>query len=398
MSSLRVALVSEEFPPFVVGGIGSHCYDLAYSLSRKGVETRVICGSTDKSVKKKELNRFLEVISLPCLDFPPRWFWFQLFNQRELYDLTSDCDVIHGVNPIASALLALRKRHPRKALIVTHHLNELQNLKTYMRMLTWKPVLGDLAINVFSYPLTDALARIWFHSADKIIVPGYSTLEFMKKVYSSKYLGKVSVIYNGIDFEKIKMLTCNEKNLDHRELSITCFGRLVSHKGVLQFLRHSKTIFSDFPEARLRIFGNGPLYSSMMATILREGLSKNVTMMGHVSYEELIKNINRSSVVVLPTFLEIGPFIAALEAMACKKPVALFDMPFNREFIRDAETGLMARTGDMDDLVRKTELLLSDSRLRARIGHSAFEYVKKHHNWDDLADEYIAMYEGALRS
>jgi hypothetical protein len=36
MSDLKVALVSYEFPPYIVGGIVTHCYDLVCSLSGNG--------------------------------------------------------------------------------------------------------------------------------------------------------------------------------------------------------------------------------------------------------------------------------------------------------------------------------------------------------------------------
>jgi glycosyltransferase involved in cell wall biosynthesis len=115
--------------------------------------------------------------------------------------------------------------------------------------------------------------------------------------------------------------------------------------------------------------------------------------MGHVPYNELLKHIEKASVAVFPTFLEVGPFISALEAMALKKPIVAFNLPFNREFIKPYETGMLAKAGNMDDFIDKISFLLSDQKLRIEIGNAAFEYVKKNHNWAYTVDKYIKIYK-----
>jgi len=398
MHNLKVALISHEFPPFTIGGIASHCYDLAHNLSKKGIETRVICGTNGKSEKKIKLNRFLEIIRLPFLDSSPRYLWFQLLNHKKLCSLTSDCNVIHGVNPTASLALAFYYRNSDKALVTTHHLNELQTLKMFMQMSLSELTVGDLVINAFSYPLDDSIERTWFRYADRIIVPGFSTYKFMKQMYQREYIEKISVVHNGIDLKKIESLIRNSQVADESNLSIVCFSRLVALKGIAQFLRYSRTLFSDFPSVHLKIFGKGPLYSVLMKMIREKSLTKNVSLMGHVPYKELIGHVSKATIAVFPTFLEVGPFISALEAMACKKPIVVFDLPFNREFVKHMENGVMAKTGDMGDLISKIGLLLSDKKLRNSIGKNAYEYVNKNHNWDILVDKYIEIYDGVIHS
>ena len=56
LDKLKVALISEEFPPFDFGGVAAHCYDLAYSLSRKGIDTTVFSGRSSKITRQKINN------------------------------------------------------------------------------------------------------------------------------------------------------------------------------------------------------------------------------------------------------------------------------------------------------------------------------------------------------
>ena len=398
MSDLKVALISHEFPPFAIGGIANHCYDLAWNLARRQIKTKVICGTTRKIEEHRRVNRFLEVIRLPFLNYPPRYFWFQLINHRKLCKLIADCNILHGVNPTASLFSAYHEKKSGKALITTHHLNELQTLKMYVQMPLSELTFGDLMINALSYPLDDFIERKWFKYADQIIIPGYATYEFMKKVYPSEYMDKVSVIYNGINFDKIQALRCNAQSLEESDLSIVSFSRLVSLKGIGQLLSGIKKLFSDFPSAHLKIFGDGPLRPILVKTIRREKLERNVSIMGYVAYAELLSEVSRASFAVFPTFLEVGPFISALEAMACKKPIVVFDLPFNREFVQHMKTGVMAKAGDMNDFIDKMAFLLSNEDLRKEIGEAAYTYVRKNHNWKYLVNNYIKIYEENVNS
>lgn len=396
-NDLKVALISHEFPPYIIGGIASHCYDLAYNLAKKQISTKVICGTIHNVQERTKINQFLEIIRLPVLNYPPRYLWFQLLNHKAFCKLTSDCNVIHGVNPTSSLSVALHFK-AKKALIMTHHLNELQTLKTCLQMPLSELTFGDLMINVLSYPLDDILEKTWFNYADRIIVPGFTTFQFMKQVYPSNVLAKVSVVYNAINFEKIQPLNCCNQSLKNETTTIVSFSRLVSVKGIGQLLLHIKKIFHIFPNVRLEIFGDGPLRPILAKRVEKEGLSKNVKIMGHMKYVELLFHVRKASLAVFPTFLEVGPFISALEAMALKKPIVVFDFPFNREFVKHMETGVMAKAGDMEDFIDKIVLLLSSEDLRIKIGENAFKYVEQNHNWERIVNNYIEIYKQAISS
>jgi N,N'-diacetylbacillosaminyl-diphospho-undecaprenol alpha-1,3-N-acetylgalactosaminyltransferase len=58
--------------------------------------------------------------------------------------------------------------------------------------------------------------------------------------------------------------------------------------------------------------------------------------------------------------------------------------------------GLLARPGDVQDLSSKIRLLLEDEGLRVKIGKNAYEYVKKEHDWNTLAEKYIKLYFEAI--
>jgi glycosyltransferase involved in cell wall biosynthesis len=130
----------------------------------------------------------------------------------------------------------------------------------------------------------------------------------------------------------------------------------------------------------------------MKQLIVEWNMKETIEMRGHVSYDELIKQIKASDVVSLPSLYE-AQSISVLEAMACKKPVVAFDFPFSREIIKDMQNGLLAKPCDTSDLCKKIELLLRDDNLRERIGSNGYASVKKEHDWNVLVEKYIQLYE-----
>jgi glycosyltransferase involved in cell wall biosynthesis len=403
MKNMKVALISHEFPPFAFGGIGYQCYDLAYSLSRKKIDTVVLCGkSPHKRIEKP--NDFLTIIRLPYIDVPPRYVWFQLQNARVLQKLVEDCSVIHGVNPMSSAIAAYYKIRLGKPFVVTCHHSMLLELKEFLNLPTSEWTLGNFSITVLSYPLDEIiLMNICLKSADRIIVPGLSTVNYIKNTVGNLDLKKTTIIHNGIDFTKIdKIITRfgedykEDDSLDG-ETTIAFYGRLVSTKGIMYLLEAMAILSAEFPRLRLSIFGQGPLESKIRLKVNSLGLQNKVKLHGYVSYTQLISQICKASVVALPSLVEVGPFIAALEAMACKKPLVLFDSAFSREFISNMHNGLLAKACDSRDLSDKIRILLIDEKLRRRIGQNAYTYVKKNHDWDILVDKYIETYKEAAQ-
>ena len=401
MKNFKVALISHEFPPFAIGGIGYQCYDLAYSLSRKKIDTVVLCGkSPHKRVEKP--NDFLTVIRLPYIDVPPRYFWFQLQNFRVMQKLLDDCSIIHGVNPISSAIAAYYKTMLGKPFVVTCHHSGLLELKELLNQPASEWTLGNLGITVLSYPLDEiVLMNICLENADRIVVPGLSTFNYIKNTVGNLDSGKTTVIHNGIDFTKIDRIIaessedCKVDDSLDGETTIAFFGRLVSTKGIMYLLEAMTILSAEFPRLRLNIFGKGPLEPKIRAKLNSSGLQSRVRLHGYVSYNHLISQISKASVVALPSLVEVGPFIAALEAMACKKPLVLFDSDFSREFISDMHNGLLAKACDSKDLSEKIRILLSDNKLLRRIGQNAQTYVKNNHDWAILVDKYIETYKKA---
>ena len=386
MDSLKVALISEEFPPFMFGGIGSACYDYAMALSKKGVQTTVFCGKSRK-ISREQINSNLEIVRLPCLEAPPRFVWFQLQNLKPFMNLLGDYSVLHVFNPQAGATTALLKQKLKKPLVTSIHGLHLSSLKLSLCSPRANWTAKDIGFQLAGYPLQVLLHDVCLRNSDHVAVCNYSTATELKQMFSYLNPDKVSVIYNGLNFEDIPTSEPNGENCE----SIVYCGRLYWAKGVTFFINALAKLKRDHPDFRADIFGDGPLRKKVTSRVSELGLADNVNIRGFVPRKQMLREIEKASMVVLPSLYEAQP-VAVLEAMACKKPVIAFDLPFAAEIIKPDFNGFLAKPGDVADLADKIRILIEDKELRGRLGENGYGYVKKNHNWDTLVERYLEVY------
>ena len=389
---MKVVLISHEFPPFFFGGVGSHCYNLAYNLAKKGLHVTVLAGGS-KEIEIKRMNNRLEVIRLPYFDFPSRPLWFQIRNFQVFSKLLNNYDVIHVVDAQSGVLpIHIAKKLEKPVVTSIHSVPPIFTLKNLVYCPLRDISLGDIGLDFFENPLRTFATKFCLLNSSHVISCGSYALEKMK-TYLGIEIQKTTVIYNGISFGEIKhYLPLYDDNIAECA-KIVFMGRLFYFKGVVHLIRALASLKKDLKQFSVEIFGEGPIKNKIVKLASSLGLKNEVHFRGFLNdRSKLLKEILEAKVVVLPSLHEVGPSIAALEAMACKKPVVAFDRPFTREFIVSMQNGLLAKPYDVDDFAKKLYLLLTDTDLCAKLGQSAHEYVKENHNWSTLVKEYIKIY------
>jgi glycosyltransferase involved in cell wall biosynthesis len=75
------------------------------------------------------------------------------------------------------------------------------------------------------------------------------------------------------------------------------------------------------------------------------------------------------------------------EAILCGVPVVAFDVSGTAEVVRDGETGLLVKNGDVADFSRKLETIVRDEALRKRLGERAAAFGRAYFvSWDERID------------
>jgi glycosyltransferase involved in cell wall biosynthesis len=177
-----------------------------------------------------------------------------------------------------------------------------------------------------------------------------------------------------------------ERNAENAPLLY--FGRLSPEKGVEDLLRAMQRL----PHLRLIVAGDGPERGRLEQ--LAVGLElENVEFAGHVRGEMLDRLIAESRFTVLPShaYETLGKTI--LESYAKARAVVATDLGSRRELVQAGRTGLLYRTGDVEQLAFAIEFLSSQPELAEKMGRAGREQVRERYTPDGHYEALIGLYE-----
>ena len=190
---------------------------------------------------------------------------------------------------------------------------------------------------------------------------------------------RIAVVPNGVD---LSLFPSREYPEDENPV-ILYAGRLVPQKDPLNLLRAFSLLANDFPSARLRIVGNGPLRKNLEAFIASNNLAGRVELLPGV--RDLRPYFKEACMFCLPASSSEGSPNVVIEAMAAGLPVVATGAGGTFELIHSGQTGLLVSTRDSSALAGAMAALLDDPSTAAKLGRSARKYVEAHHDlWDTV--------------
>ncbi|HLK15500.1 MAG TPA: glycosyltransferase family 4 protein [Fimbriimonadaceae bacterium] len=134
----------------------------------------------------------------------------------------------------------------------------------------------------------------------------------VSRALAGQLRGKPIIVGNPYDDTFFRVLPDAQRDRD-----LFFLGRLFDGKGVDTLLRAVKALKAERPSITLTIVGRGPEAEELKALTAQLGLEENVTFRGALFGGELIQEMNRHTLCVVPSRLRESFGIVALEAMAC---------------------------------------------------------------------------------
>ena len=227
--------------------------------------------------------------------------------------------------------------------------------------------------------------------AEKITVAS----QYLMKFYGEK-LGKEKVHYlpNGT------RIPFGEASLRYALASPNDIG-LLGKRIVLLYTRFTECLLKDIvdfvrlfskrcPEGVLLVVGEsyGGEREKVAREIEREGLSDFVRFTGWVEREKLRDYLSPGEVAIYPMadtdFNRAKCSAKLIELMAMGKPIVASPVGEVLTYIRDGESGILAK--NIEEMVEKVVELLEDSEKAGKIGEGARRLLYDNFNWDKLAN------------
>jgi glycogen synthase len=401
---MKIAILTNEYPPNVYGGAGVHVEYLTReiaNLSEGRNSVQVLCfGDQLEQSPNLSVRGVRPPTELPAQDERHSRFFSTLLQGLVMGGTLADIDLVHCHTWYTHFAGCLAKYLHGVPLVLTTHSLEPHR--------PWKfEQLGT------AYHASTWVERTAYQSADGVIAVSAAMKHDVQSLYGVP-AERVRVIHNGIDLQQYRP-TPNPQTLAELGIRddvpyVLFVGRITRQKGIIHLVNAIRHFQAGVQVVLCAGAPDTPEIGREMAeavTAARAATTNQVIWIPEMlPKEKVIALYTHAAIFVCPSIYE--PFgIINLEAMACETPVVATAVGGIPEVVDHGETGLLVPADTLDpseveprhpgqfalDLATAVNRLLNDSAMRTRMGQQARERVERHFSWTSIARQTVAFYE-----
>lgn len=388
---MRVLMLSWEYPPHVVGGLGKHVAELVPALLQlPGVSVDVITPRWRGGAPEEALGTNGRLLRVGGLSEDPDNFYNTVVGvnprleekARDIVSVDGPYDVIHAHDWLVAFAADSLKHGYRTPLISTIHATEKGRVRGELQTELQRSIHG---------------------------IEWWLTFESWRIITTSRYMAdqvrdhfnlpadKMDVIPNGVDtgrfdrLEGVDLAEFRRRYAEPPEKIVFFVGRLVWEKGIQVLVRAAPLVLQEMPAVTFVVAGTGPQMEALEALAESSGVSSRFRFTGFIPDEDRDKLFKVSDVGVFPSLYE--PFgIVALEAMAAKLPIVVSDTGGLSEVVADDETGTKVLPDNPESLARGILRTLENPGSTRNRAANAYRVVRTVYNWSKIAGDTLAVY------
>ncbi|NLW44846.1 MAG: glycosyltransferase family 4 protein [Syntrophomonadaceae bacterium] len=383
---MRVLMLSWEFPPQIIGGLGRHVYELSQRLGNYGVETYVLTPLVDGCATYEEFQGVKVFrVGTPLTGSKRFKSWIFDFNTELIREgirldyQEKGFHLVHAHDWLVGYAGRSLSRVLNVPLVSTIHATEYgRNLGLH---------------NPMQREIHDIERNLILDSECIVCCSNYMRNEIQSLFNPNP--SRITVIPNGASMNRYRVTDFPPdqefEGIARGEPVVFYIGRLVPEKGVSILIRAFRLVLQSIPSAKLVIAGRGPQGPELQRLAAELGLGDRVWFAGYISDDLRDRIYRRANVAVFPSLYE--PFgIVALEAMASGTPVVVSDVGGLAEIVVDGETGLKVNPLNEANLASALIRVLSDPRLANRLRSQALKVITEKYNWDKIGAKTSQVY------
>jgi len=379
---MRVMLLTWEFPPYKVGGIGSHCYDLSQSLAEMGHDVHVI--TYGDSEKTEQVGK-VAVHRVPSANAPDTISWSIYLGQRmekKAIELQKEgrFDLVHAHDWMTVPAAVGIKKMLGLPFVFTLHSTEHGRSGVHD---SYTKMINDLE---------------WYgtYECSELVTVGKDFCSEVRQLFRPPE-NKLHYIPNGIDIARFDKTTSNldKKNFSSDWEKMVLFaGRMVNQKGVDHLLHAIPMVLREHPEAKFVLAGGGGL-EHYRKTAFSLGIDHKTFFIGHVEEKVVFSLFKIADVSVAPSVYE--PFgIVALESFAARTPMVASAVGGLKETIQHEWSGLHTYPASPQSIADQLNRVLWDLNWGRWMGDNGRKSAEKDFGWDKIAACTTGVYGKTL--
>jgi len=183
-----------------------------------------------------------------------------------------------------------------------------------------------------------------------------------------------------------------ELGLPNKQLLVGLISYLRTYKGHEYFIEAARQIVAKRDDVTFIIVGEGPEEQSIRRRIDQLGLTSRIRMLG---FRDDLLNVFRSlDVFGIPSVEGDTIPQVLMQALAMGLPVVSTTVGSIPDVVIEGETGFVVPPRDAPALADRTQALLADASLRARMGAKGRALVEQSYSIDKMLDRMETVYRG----
>lgn len=362
--------------PFVQGGVEKHSEELYPRLASKDVQIKVFRKKpyvTENGKKEYKNITFVDVWTLKnkYLETILHSFFCAFKTIKDQPDVVH----IHNMGPAIT--LPLLKLFKIKSVVTLHSVN-------------------------YNHSKWNWFAKFWLRLSEKIVFKYADRIIFVSDAFMNYSLTnsklkkeKAKKINNGLtNFKNLKpTITLSKYKLKRNEY-ILFVGRLVPEKRIQDLI----LAYSKIKTAKKLVIVGGYDNSSKYFDELNKYapfLKNKLVFTDYLESKDVKLLYENAYLFVLPSENEGMPLVL-LEAMSFGVCPLVSDIEENLAVIKT--NGFSFKMGDVDDLKKKLEYLLSHKSIALKKGKICKAVVKLDYDWDIVAEKTLDVYRSVLKN
>jgi glycogen(starch) synthase len=412
---LRIAFFVWEYPPALVGGLGTYAEYITREYIELGHDVTVFTLNPG-NLNTKEVLRGIEVHRPLIADasnvFPVfvtedlrKWGTnMRFFNDIFLYNILSSTKLINDLIRKEGVTFDVVCVHDWLSSIAGNIIKNETKIPVvfHVHSTEWGRS-GGQGSEVVSH-----LESQTAETCDHIVTVSESMREDL--VRHGWPASKISVVWNGVDPSTYDPANVTPKDIQEvrkrygvsKEGSMILFiGRLTWVKGVRNLVQAMPSILKDFPLSKLVILGKGEEQKDVIELASRLGVSDKVTChFEFVPERDRIAHYAASDVCVFPSIYE--PFgIVSLEAMSMAKPVVVGAqgvVGFKEQVVPSGpeQNGVHVNGNNPADIAWGIKAMLENPERARQWGENGRKRVLQYFTWRKAAEQTLGIYESLL--
>ena len=394
---MRVLIVSWEFPPLVVGGLGRHVGQLARQLAAAGHDVRVLTRGNRPEPEEQVLDGlsvWRAAADELAIDFGSESVlaWTLAFEHsltRAGLRLVADWqpEVIHAHDWLVAQTAHTLRQVTGSPVVVTVHATE------YGRQQGW-----------LSEPVPRAI-----HSAERWLCRDAAAViacsRFMAAEVAELFqlpVAAIRVIGNGVDpvpltDPGVELETSAGEPVRYTGRPLLVFaGRLVHEKGLQELIKALPLLRDELPGLRLVVAGTGQQLADQQDRAARYGVADLISWAGFLDATDTARLLAAADLVVVPSLYE--PFgLVALEAQLAGTPVAVSDTGGLAELVEPGRTGLRFAPESPAAIADAVRQLVAEPDAARRWAAAARRRARQEFGWAAVAGRTAEVYAAVQR-